>query len=177
MDYTVHGILQARILEWVASPFSKGSSQPRDGTQVSHTAGRFFTSWARWILYQLSYQGSPRIIEETLKILMQDDSPGDSGEKFSHVRLFVTPWTVARQASLSMGFPREEYWSELPCPSPGIFRTQGSNPGLSHHRQILYCLSYQESPKRAGFGNFVCLGSCSMWDLRSPTRDPSNTES
>ena len=82
----VHGILQARILEWVVVPFSRGTSQPRDWTQVSHFAGRFFTSWAprilewviyllqgifltqeseqgllhcRWILYQLSYQGSP----------------------------------------------------------------------------------------------------------------------
>ena len=44
MDYTVHGILQARILEWVAFPFFRGSSQPRDRTQVSHI-GRFFTSW------------------------------------------------------------------------------------------------------------------------------------
>ena len=39
MDYTVHGILQARILEWVAFPFSRGSSQPRDQTQVSGIAG------------------------------------------------------------------------------------------------------------------------------------------
>ena len=44
--YTVHGILQARILEWVAFPSSRGSSQPRDGIQVSHIAGGFFTSWA-----------------------------------------------------------------------------------------------------------------------------------
>ena len=44
MDYMVHGILQARILEWVAIPFSRESSQLRDGTQVSHIAGRFFTS-------------------------------------------------------------------------------------------------------------------------------------
>ena len=42
MDY----ILQARILEWVAFPFSRGSSQPRDRAQVSHIAGGFFTSWA-----------------------------------------------------------------------------------------------------------------------------------
>ena len=40
---SVHGILQARILEWVAMPFSRGSSQPRDQTHVSCTAGRFFT--------------------------------------------------------------------------------------------------------------------------------------
>ena len=39
----VHGILQARILEWVAIPFSRGSSQPRDQNQVSHIAGRVFT--------------------------------------------------------------------------------------------------------------------------------------
>ena len=46
MDYIVHRILQARILEWVAFPFSSRSSRPRDWTQVSHTAGGFFTSWA-----------------------------------------------------------------------------------------------------------------------------------
>ena len=46
MDYMVHGILQARLLEWVAFPFSRGSSQPRDGSQVSHIAGGSFTSWA-----------------------------------------------------------------------------------------------------------------------------------
>ena len=43
MDYTVHGILQARILEWVAFPFSRGSSQSRGTTQVSHIAAGFFT--------------------------------------------------------------------------------------------------------------------------------------
>ena len=50
MDYIVPGILQARILEWVAMPFSRGSSKPRDRTQVSCIC--------RQILYQLSYQGS-----------------------------------------------------------------------------------------------------------------------
>ena len=43
MDYSVHGILQARILERVALPFSRGSSQSRDRTQVSHSAAMFFT--------------------------------------------------------------------------------------------------------------------------------------
>ena len=87
---TVHGILQARILEWVAFPFSRGSSQPRDRTQVSHIAGKSLPAEPQgkpkntgvgslsllqricptgksnphllhctWILYQLSYQGSP----------------------------------------------------------------------------------------------------------------------
>ena len=47
---------------------------------------------------------------------------------FSHVQLFVTPWTVARQAPLSMGFSRQEYWSGLPCPPPGLlaFKTKCS---------------------------------------------------
>ena len=45
---SVHGILQVKMLEWVATPFSKGSSQPTDRTQVSYIAGRFFTIWATW---------------------------------------------------------------------------------------------------------------------------------
>ena len=51
MDYTVYGILQARILEWVAFPFSRVSSQPRDWTQVSCVAGGFFPSWATPVVY------------------------------------------------------------------------------------------------------------------------------
>ena len=57
MGYTVYGILQAKILEWVSFPFSRGSSQPRDRTQVSR----------RQILYQLSHQGSPR---DSLRLLL-----------------------------------------------------------------------------------------------------------
>ena len=45
-DSSIHGILQARILEWVTIPFSRGSSQSRDWTQLSLIAGRFFTVWA-----------------------------------------------------------------------------------------------------------------------------------
>ena len=57
MDYIVHGILQARILEWVAFPFSRGSSQPRDRTHVSCIAGGFFTSWAtREALYSHNWR-------------------------------------------------------------------------------------------------------------------------
>ena len=47
---------------------------------------------------------------------------------FSHVRLFVTLWTVARQAPLTMGFSRQEYWSELPCPPPGDLPHPGIEP-------------------------------------------------
>ena len=57
---TVHGILHARVLEWVAIPFSRECFQPRDQTQVSHIAGGFFTSWATreaqeyWSIYYIS---------------------------------------------------------------------------------------------------------------------------
>ena len=55
MEYTVHAILQARIPEWLAWPFSRGSSRPRNRTGISYITGRFF--------YQLSYEGSPEIVK------------------------------------------------------------------------------------------------------------------
>ena len=55
--YTVHGILQARILEWIAFPFSRGSSQPRDWTQVSHMVGGYFSNWATREAHMLSHSG------------------------------------------------------------------------------------------------------------------------
>ena len=50
---------------------------------------------------------------------------------FSHVRLFVTLWTAARQAPLSMGFSRQEYWRGLPCPPLGDLPEPGMEP-VSH---------------------------------------------
>ena len=47
---------------------------------------------------------------------------------FSHVWLFVTPWTVAHQGPLSVGFSRQEYWSGLPFPSPGDLPDPGIEP-------------------------------------------------
>ena len=66
-DYTVHGVLQASILEWVAVPFFRSSSQPRGWTQVSCIAGGFFTTWAtknsprilEWVAYPFSRGSSP----------------------------------------------------------------------------------------------------------------------
>ena len=76
---SVHRLLQARMLEWVAIPFSRGSSQPRNWTQVSYIAGRFFTTWAtREAQFLYSVQSLNR------------------------VQLFATPWIAARQASLSI---------------------------------------------------------------------------
>ena len=59
MNYIVHRVLQARILEWVAFPFSSRSSQPRDRTQVSCIAGRFFTIWATREAFQPDYNPLP----------------------------------------------------------------------------------------------------------------------
>ena len=54
--------------------------------------------------------------------------PGSVLSRFNRVWLFATLWTVARQAPLSMGFSREEYWSGLPCPSPGDLPNSGIEP-------------------------------------------------
>ena len=51
---------------------------------------------------------------------------------------FVAPWTVARQAPLSMGFPRQEYWSELPFHSPGDLPDPGIKPASPAGGWILY---------------------------------------
>ena len=63
---------------------------------------------------------------------------------------FATPWTVALQASWCMGFPRQEYWSGLPFPSPGDLPHPGIEPGSC--RQILYHLNHQ--------GSLVCVCVC-----------------
>ena len=70
-------------------------------------------------------------------------------ESLSHVRLFVTPWTTAHQAPLSMGFSRQEYWSGWPCPPPGDLPDPGIEP-LSPALQVdSLSLSHQESPLMA----------------------------
>ena len=71
----------------------------------------------------------------------------------SHVQLFGTPWTVACQAPLSMGFSREEYWSGLPFPSPGELPDPGIESGSPACGQILYHLSYWGGP---GY-DYICL--------------------
>ena len=82
------GILQATILEWVAFPCSRGSSQPRNWIPVSHTVGSCFF----FFFNQLSHQGSPPILQAVSLPAVQ----------FSHccVWLSATPWTAARQAPL-----------------------------------------------------------------------------
>ena len=90
MDHTVHGILQARILEWVAFPFSRGSSQPRNQTPVSSIAGRFFTSWAMreaqmMVEYEMKTEANlrtPGVFFPHLLTLFRSPTPGHPEEKF-----------------------------------------------------------------------------------------------
>ena len=93
---SVHGILQARVLEWVAISFSRESSWPRDLIWVSCTAGRFLTNWATR--------------EATNK-------RGHCTEKFSGVWLFATPWIVAHQVLLSMGILQARILEWVAMPS------------------------------------------------------------
>ena len=68
---------------------------------------------------------------------------------FSRVWLFATPWTVAHQAPLSMGFSRQEYWSGLPCPPPGDLPNPGikpASPATSVSQVGSLPLSHQGSP-------------------------------
>ena len=65
-------------------------------------------------------------------------------QSLSRVQLFLTPWTVACEAALSVEFCMQEYWSGLPFPSPGIFPTPGSNPHLLNYRWILHhCATWE----------------------------------
>ena len=135
IDYTVHGILQARILEWVGFPFSRGSSQPRYRTQVSHMAGGFFTSWpTREALKRhvhiletvsvtlfgkissghrtgkghFSFQFQRKAMPKNVQTIAQLCSFHILVKRklLSPVQLFATPWTIQ-----SMEFSRPESWS------------------------------------------------------------------
>ena len=75
--------------------------------------------------------------------------------RFSCVLLFGTLWTVVYQAPLSMGFSRQEYWSGLLSPPPGIFLTQELNLSLLRSRQILYALSFLGIPSTLNFAFYV----------------------
>ena len=81
--YTVHGILHARILEWVAFPFTRGSSQPRDQNPgLPH---------CKWILYQQSHKGSPRILEWVAEPFSKGSSPprNQTGVSYIEGRFFT----------------------------------------------------------------------------------------
>ena len=118
-----------RILEWVAYPFSCGSSPPRNRTKVSGIAGGFYTNWA---MREASFVSKCCIIFlcvspswfTHLRPLVETVC-----SSLSRVQLFATPWIIIHQAPLSLGFSRQEYWSGLPFPSPGDLPDLGIEPG------------------------------------------------
>ena len=86
----------------------------------------------------------------------------------SHVQLFATPWTVAYQAPLSMGFSRQEYWSGLPFPSPGDL----PDPGMEPRASALQADALPSEPLGKPTIYFYFLPHPhSMWDFSSLTRD------
>ena len=86
---SVHGILQARTLDWVAMPSSRGPPQPRDQTQVSHTAGGFFTNWATREAQQCPVS---RVKHWPLPHFDQQSHLGPPAPKRKHKRWFPFPW-------------------------------------------------------------------------------------
>ena len=154
-----HGILQARILKWVAMSFSRGSSQPRplalqaDSLQSEPPGKPWRTVWK---LLKTKVKSKSRTTIE-----FSNPTPGHvSGENhslkryaytvsvklLSRVRLFAIPWTVAYQAPPSTELCRQECWSGLSFPSPGDLPDPGSDPRSPHCSQTHYCLSHQEAP-------------------------------
>ena len=91
MDCIVHWIFQARILEWVAFAFSRGSSQPRDWTQVSNPG----LLHCRWVLYQLSHQGKRRTLECVAYPFSRGSSlPRNQTGVFCIAGRFFTNWAM-----------------------------------------------------------------------------------
>ena len=136
MDYSppgssVHGISQARILEWIAISFFRESSRPKDRTRISCIAAAAAAAKSLQLCPTLcdpidgSPPGSPvpwTLQARTLEWVAISFSNAWKWKvkvkSLSHVRLLVTPWTAAYQAPLSVGFSRQEYWSGVPLPSP-----------------------------------------------------------
>ena len=93
---SVHGILQARILEWVTIPFSRGSSWSRDQTRISCFIGRFFTNWATRVLLICIYLAAPGLrfdAGDLGSILGLGRSPGEGHGNPLHGGARRTPWT------------------------------------------------------------------------------------
>ena len=155
---SVQGILQARILEWVAISFSRGSSQPRDWTQVSCIAGR---------LYRLRQPGVIGLLISKNCFWYNFYQRVVISYKFSEGQVFCLPISMicvcafATQSCLTLckpmdcspkgscvhGILRQEYWSGLSFPSAGDLLTQGLNLGLPRCRQTHICISYNYDHK------------------------------
>ena len=109
MDYTIRGILQARILEWVTFPFSRGLSQPRGQTQVSLVAGGFFTSQATVLV--LVAQSCPTLCDP-----MDCSPPGSSVHEIFQAR--ILEWVAI---SFCRGFSQLRDRTQVSCTAGRFF--------------------------------------------------------
>ena len=102
---------------------------------LGDTAGNFLA--LQWLGLHTSTAWGPGLIPSWRIKILQAAVKREKWKCYSlsHVRLFSTPWTVARQAALSMEFSRQKYWSHSLL--QGIFPTQGSNLGLLLHTDSL----------------------------------------
>ena len=119
---SVHGILQARILEWVAISFSRGSSQPRDQTWVSCIVGRFFTDWATRKFPSSSNSGSCLIFLSiylfplAFQSLGWEDPPEEGMATHSSILAWRILWTEEPGRLQSIGLQRIGHnWNDLAC--------------------------------------------------------------
>ena len=125
LAYSNHGILQERILEWVAVSFSRGSSRLRSEPMslvFAALTGEFFTPVPPrkpMYVYALVARSCPTLCD---------------------------PLDCSLPSSSVHGIFQQEYWSGLPFLSPENFPDPGLNLGLLYYRQILNCLSHQGSP-------------------------------
>ena len=128
MDYnspgsSVHGISQARILEWVAISFSRGSSWFRDWTWISCIGRRILYHWVIREAQEKSFCNLNSYFYPISGLWISVHA-----KSLSCVWLFATLWTIALHALLSMGFCRQEYWSGLPLSSPVDLPHPGIEP-------------------------------------------------
>ena len=158
---SVHGILQARILEWVAVPFSREPSQHRDRTQVSHTAVDSLPSEppgkpsreVKTISGDIDLKKQKLRNQKSNNPQLRTEWRGLKADccMLSHVWLFTTLWTVACQASLPWDLSGEKTKEDCHFLHQGIFPTKRSNPHflcLLHCRRILYCWATGEAKSR-----------------------------
>ena len=139
--FSVHGIFQARVLEWVSVSFSRGSSPPRDWTWVSHIAGRRFTLWATREAQLHEVPGI--LIERKREIVIARWWEKVIVQSFSHVQL-CDPMDCNQPGSSVHGdSPGKKTGVDRRALLQGIFPTQQSNPSLPHFRLILYHLNHQ----------------------------------
>ena len=110
--FSVHGIFQARVLEWVAISFPRGSSQPRDGTWVSHIVGRRFTIWATREVTLLLKYGLCLITQSCLTLCDPMDCSLPASSVRGDLQARILEW-VAYPSSRGSSQPRN--WTEISC--------------------------------------------------------------